>query len=76
MKYASDAINDLIPEITLILNKYDASLEMNSDLNQSGIELAKENTLLINHHKNENNKKWQVLKDSLQCKEKSDEIKN
>lgn len=41
MKYASDAINDLIPEITLLLTKYDASFKVNSDLKQSVIELAK-----------------------------------
>lgn len=56
MKYASDAINDLIHEITLVLNKNKASLKVNSDLKRRVIELAKENTLLINHLKNGKNK--------------------
>lgn len=72
-KYSSDAIIDIIPNITLILNKYDAALKVNSDLKQSIIEMAKENTLLINHLESEKNKRRQVFEDSLHCEEQTEE---
>jgi hypothetical protein len=45
-KYSNDAIADLIPDITGVLNKLDASITVNNDLKSTITELSDENKLL------------------------------
>lgn len=75
-KYTNDAIVDIIPEITSVLNRFDALLTVNSDLTQNISELSKENSLLMKHLQQEKCTRRDILEDSLHCEEKSDkEIK-
>lgn len=45
-KYTNDAIVDLIPELSTLLNRLDASIKINSDLTKQLIEINEENNTL------------------------------
>lgn len=68
-KYSNDAVVDLIPELTLTLNKLDASLKVNEDLKQNLAEIYEENQLLSKSLDKEKNMRKLNLNDSLQSEE-------
>lgn len=45
-KYTNDAIVDLIPELSSLLNRLDAAIKINSDLTEQIIEINQENNIL------------------------------
>jgi hypothetical protein len=75
--YSSDVIIDLVPEITSLLNKYDASLKVNNDLQECLDGALKENQLLVKTVNLEKNKRKQDFEDSLHCEQIAEtEIEN
>lgn len=69
-KYSREAIADIIPDIITVLNKLDAALKVNEDLNQAFTDLSNENKLLLNTLESEKCKRKQVFEDSLTVKKK------
>lgn len=72
-KYSDDAIIDLIPEITNLLNKYDAALKVNADLKKNLIEIHEENQKLKTLLETEKKRRQLNLEDSLFSEEKAEE---
>lgn len=46
-KYSREAVADIIPDMTTVLNKLDAALKVNEDLKQAFTDLSNENKLLL-----------------------------
>lgn len=72
-KYSCDAIVDLIPDLTIALNKLDASIKVNSDLKTYLADLTEESKVLKNKLEVEKDRRKQVFEDSLVSEEKADE---
>lgn len=72
-KFTSDAIVEIIPQITLVLNRFDASLKVNADLQRNLMEASDENTMLKTQLEVERKKREQDFEESLNCEEKADE---
>lgn len=64
-RYSNDAIVDLIPGVTSVLNKLDASITVNNDLKQNLFDLSEENKLLEKLLENEKQKRKVAFEDSL-----------
>lgn len=72
-KYSNDAIVDLIPELTKLLNRLDACIKVNADFKDAIIEITDENTFLKNQLSLEKINTKRVLEESLSCEEKADD---
>lgn len=72
-KYSSDAVVDIIPEITSLLSKYDAALKVNDDLQNNLIDLSSENLLLARALESEKNLRKLNLDDSLRYGEQAED---
>jgi hypothetical protein len=72
-KYSSDAIVDLIPGITCVLNKLDTSMTLNIDLEKNLSEALEEKKLLVKLLDKEKNEKRENFEISLSNEEKADE---
>lgn len=64
-KYTNDAIVDLIPEVSSILNRLDASIKINSDLTEQLFEINEENNILKKKIEEEKTKLNANLEESL-----------
>lgn len=72
-RYTSDAIVDLIPDITNVLNKLDSLISTNNDLKENLSQLFEENKLLSKHLENEKNNRKESFEDSLCYEAKTEE---
>jgi hypothetical protein len=71
-KYTTDAIVELVPEITNILNKYDETLKINEELRSKVTELSQEIDDLHKYLENEKGKTKFYLENSISFEEKTD----
>lgn len=69
VKYTNDAIVELIPELSLLLNKLDTSMKINSDLSEQLVEINRENSILKNKIEEEKIKAKVNLEESLYMEE-------
>lgn len=72
-KFSSDAVVDLIPEITSLLNKFDAALKVNDDLKNNLDDILKENHLISKALEAEKNLRKMNLEDSIDYSKHVDE---
>lgn len=72
-KYTNDAIVELIPELSSLLNRLDASIKINSDITEQLIEINKENNILKKKIEEEKTRQNLNLEESL-CMEELFEI--